>query len=127
MAESKKKVLIVDDDRDLRVALNARLRASGLDTAFAADGMQAIAVARSERPDLMLLDLGLPAGDGFVVLDRVKNLADLAAMPTIVISARDAATHRQRAIDAGARWFLQKPVDNERLLGAIWTALDAIP
>jgi two-component system cell cycle response regulator len=122
--DPKKKVLIVEDDRDLRVALNARLRASGLDTAFAADGMQALAVARAERPDLMLLDLGLPAGDGFVVLDRVKDIADLAAVPTIVISARDAESNRQRALDAGAVRFLQKPVDNEVLMSAIWSALD---
>ena len=64
----KPKILIVDDDPDLRRALKIRLRANHYDTVQAADGYSAIAVAQKEQPNLIILDLGLPAGDGFVVL-----------------------------------------------------------
>ena len=113
------KILIVDDDRDLRLGLNARLRASGYETVFAEDGAGAIAAARRESPDLMLLDLGLPAGDGFVVLERMQNLPDVSGLPVIVLSARDAAANKDRAIEAGAVAYFQKPTGNEELLFAI--------
>src|ERR1700692_3669274 len=60
----KPKILIVDDDPDLRRGLNLRLRANHFDTAYATDGFSAIAMAQKERPDLIILDIGLPAGDG---------------------------------------------------------------
>jgi len=59
---SERKILIIDDDSDIRLGLNVRLRASGYTTAFAADGVSAIRMARKERPCLILLDLGLPPG-----------------------------------------------------------------
>ena len=119
----KRKILIVDDDPDLRRALNVRLRANNYDTAFATDGMSAISVAQKERPDLVILDLGLPAGDGFTVIERLKAIASLAVVPIIVLSARDPQTSRERALKAGAETFFQKPVDNEELLAAIRKAL----
>ena len=85
----KKKILIVDDDTDLRIGINARLRANGYETSFAVDGMTAISVARKECPDLVLLDLGLPGGDGFVVLERMRSHMQLSATPIIVLTARD--------------------------------------
>src|SRR5205809_13415 len=76
---SKAKILIVDDDPDLRRALQLRLRANKYDTVHAPDGYAAIAMAQKEKPHLIILDLGLPAGDGFVVLDRLQNHDALAA------------------------------------------------
>ncbi len=115
----KRKILIVDDDPDLRRGLNVRLRANSYDTAFATDGMSAISVAVKEKPDLIILDLGLPAGDGFTVIERLKAIAPLAVIPIIVLSARDPQTSRERALKAGAETFFQKPVDNEELLAAV--------
>jgi DNA-binding response OmpR family regulator len=66
----KAKILIVDDDPDLRRGLNLRLRSAHYETAYATDGFSAISMAQKERPDLIILDIGLPAGDGFVVLER---------------------------------------------------------
>ena len=82
---AKKKILIVDDDADLRAALNIRLRANGYEVAFAADALSAVAQARKLTPDLILLDLGLPAGDGFSVLERLKANDSLSLIPVIVV------------------------------------------
>ena len=107
----------------MRRGLNIRLRASNYDTAFAADAVMALSIAKKEAPDLILLDLGLPGGDGFLVLDRMKSIASLACTPVIVVSARDPKTNEKRALDAGAEAFFQKPVDNEELMKAILHAL----
>ena len=115
----RRKIMIVDDDRDIRMGLNVRLRSSGYDTVFAEDGVGAISVARKERPDVILLDIGLPAGDGFVVLERLATNPDLACIPVIVLSAKDPATNEPKAIEKGATAYFQKPADNEALLDAI--------
>ena len=121
-----KKILIVDDDVAFRNGLAARLRANGYNPVFAADGMSAIQVARREVPDVILLDIGLPAGDGFVVMGRLRALMALSSIPIVVISARPAEPNRDKAIAAGAQAFLQKPLDNEQLLAAIASALGIV-
>jgi two-component system KDP operon response regulator KdpE len=120
---SKTKILIVDDDQDLRRGLNIRLRANGYDTAFAQDAITAISEARKNSPDLIILDIGLPGGDGFVVMDRLKDIAALACIPVIVLSARDPEGNKERALQAGANAYFQKPAENEELLTAIRNAL----
>lgn len=120
---AKKKILIVDDDADVRAGLNIRLRASGYDTVFASDAMTAVSEARRSQPDVIILDLGLPAGDGFVVMQRLKGIPALAVIPIIVLSARDREANENRAIVAGAQAFLQKPFNDGELLVEIKTAL----
>lgn len=119
----RNKILIIEDDQDMRRGLNVRLRASNYDTAFATDAVMAISIAKKEAPDLILLDLGLPGGDGFLVLDRMKNVASLACTPVIVLSARDPQANEERALKAGAEAYFQKPVDNDQLMKAILKAL----
>ena len=120
---NEKKILIIDDDQHLQLGLSARLRARGYRVTCAADAISAITVARKELPDLIILDLGLPAGDGFLVLERMRELADLVAIPVIVLSARDPADNKKRALDGGAVAFFQKPPDNHEFLAAIRHAL----
>ncbi len=120
---ANKKILIVDDDPDLRQAMHIRLKANHYDTFFAADALSAVSEARKHQPDLIILDLGLPAGDGFVVLDRLRANTYLSVIPIIVVSARDAHANQARALNAGARAFLQKPVDNAELMAVIHQAL----
>ncbi len=120
----KQKILIVDDDPDLRRGLNLRLRANHYDTAYATDGVSAVAMAQKERPDLIILDIGLPAGDGFVVLDRLQQNAALSCIPVIVLTAREPQHNKDRIMRAGASAFFQKPADNEQLLGMIRTVLN---
>lgn len=116
---AQQKILIVDDDEDLRTALKLRLRANHYKTVNAIDGYSAITQAQKEKPDLIILDIGLPAGDGFVVLDRLQRNADLADIPVIVLTARDPEATERLALEKGACAFFQKPADNQALLGVI--------
>jgi len=117
------KILIIEDDPDVSRGLHVRLRANNYETAFASDAVMALTIAKKEEPDLILLDLGLPGGGGFVILERMKSMPSLACIPVIVVSASDPKTNEKRALDAGAEAFFQKPVDNDQLLGAIRRAL----
>lgn len=119
----KAKILVVDDDADLVRALRLRLRANDYDIATASDGYAAIAAAQKEHPDLIVLDLGLPVGDGFVVLDRLQSSDSLSGIPVIVLSARDPQANEKRALKAGASAFFQKPADNDELLSVIRASL----
>ena len=121
----RKTILVVDDDRDVRHGLSTRLQAYGYDVKFAEDGAQATAAIKREKPDLVLLDLGIPAGDGFTVLDRLRDRPEFGALPVIVISARSAATCMQKAMSGGARAYFEKPVEPDELMVAIHQAIGA--
>jgi DNA-binding response OmpR family regulator len=120
---ANKTILIVDDDPDVRLGLHVRLKANHYDVIFAPDGMASISQVRKHMPDLILLDLGLPAGDGFSVMERLKANDSLSMIPVIVVSARDREANMDRVLKAGAKAFLQKPVDNTELLAVIRKAL----
>ncbi len=115
----KKKILIVDDEYDLLKILNAELHADGYEVVVAMDGLQAVGMAREQEPDLILLDIGLPAGDGFSVMERLGNLPALAFIPIVIITARGRMEDRQRAAQAGAKAFFQKPFEVDELLSTI--------
>ena len=120
---SKKTILIVDDDADVRMSLHVRLKANGYDVIFAEDGVTSISETRKHMPDLILLDLGLPAGDGFSVMESLKADKSMASIPVIVLTGRDRASNFDRALKAGIDAFLQKPVRNTQLLAVIRQAL----
>ena len=118
---SNKKVLIVEDDADVRLGYQVLLKANGYDTFFAADAISAVSEARKQMPDLIILDLGLPAGDGHVVLERLRGSVnmDLGGIPVVVVSGRDLRGNKERALKGGAKAFLQKPWDDDELLSLI--------
>jgi DNA-binding response OmpR family regulator len=118
------KILVVDDNPTIRKGLGVRLRASGYEVLFAGDAVAATAALVTDRPDLVILDLGLPCGDGFVVMERLSNNDRLANIPVIVLTGRELAGNRDRALEAGAAAFFQKPVEDRNLLYAIRKALD---
>lgn len=122
---SGKKILIVEDDQDTRLGLNMRLRSWGFDTTFAADAVSATSAARDGQPDLVLLDLGLPGGDGFLVMERLKQLPATACIPVVVLTARTPHENLKKALAGGARSYLQKPVDDYVLQTTLLRALDA--
>jgi two-component system sensor histidine kinase ChiS len=120
----KKTILIVDDHADTRLLLSAHLKAQ-YRTVFAADALQAISVALKERPDAILLDLGLPGGNGLIVLQRLQSNTSLGCIPVIIVTADDPGVAEGRAIEAGAVAFLQKPVDHDKLIAAVQQAAGA--
>ena len=119
----KKTILIVDDSADTRLLLSARLKVHHYHTVFAADALQAMSVALKERPDVILLDLGLPGGNGLVVLQRFKSNTFLSGIPVIIVTAEDPQVAEARTLEGGAVAFLQKPVDQAKLIAAVQQAV----
>jgi len=119
-----KKLLIVEDDADVRLGYQVLFKANHYDTVFAVDSVSAVSQARTHQPDLIILDLGLPAGDGFVVLERLQANMNLSAIPVVVVSARDLQGNKERALKSGAQAFVQKPWNDDELLGIISHLLD---
>src|ERR1700690_2593867 len=120
---NRAKIMVVDDDPDLRHALSLRLRANHFDTFSVGDGYSAIAMALKEKLHLIILDLGLPAGDGFAVLKNLRQYPALEDIPVIVLTAPDPESSEKRTLESGAVAFFQKPADNEELLGVIRACL----
>ncbi len=116
---SNKKVLIVEDDDDVRLGYHVLLKAHHYDTVLAEDGVSAVSEALKHRPDVIILDLGLPAGDGFKVLEWFRINPYLSVIPVVVVSALDVRANKQRALTAGAKVFLQKPFNDHELLAII--------
>jgi twitching motility two-component system response regulator PilH len=121
---SEKTILIVDDDPDVRLGLQIRLRANHYEVIFAEDGTAGIAAAVKHKPDAIMLDLGMPAGDGFRFMEWLKTNDSLSLIPVIVVTGRDRNTNMDRALKAGAKAFLQKPVNNTHLLSVIRHVLE---
>jgi DNA-binding response OmpR family regulator len=121
MAEAK--ILIVDDDQDIRRLLGHRLKSEGYEPVFAGDAISAVNMARKEEPDLILLDLGLPAGDGRVVVERLRAMPALEGIPIIIITARDLHMERESLAQVGAHALFQKPFDHDDLVAAIRSGL----
>jgi two-component system KDP operon response regulator KdpE len=121
---SQADILVVDDDPDIRLALQIQLKANGYNVHSAANGRGAISESRRHRPDLIILDLGIPDGDGFVVLDTLKSNFNLSSVPVLVLSGRDRGVNEERALNAGARAFLQKPMQPAEFLAIIQQTLD---
>jgi CheY-like chemotaxis protein len=123
MRRETKTLLLVDDNAGTRLILSARLNAHHYHTVFAADALQAMSVALKERPAAILLDLGLPGGNGLLVLQRFKANTSLGCIPVIIVTAEDPQVAEARTIEAGAVAFLQKPVDQDKLIAAVQQAV----
>jgi two-component system KDP operon response regulator KdpE len=120
---ASKTILIVEDDKDLMLAMSVRLIAQGFTTLSAQDAASAIQLAAMRKPDLILMDLGLPDSNGFVVMEIVSQLKSASTVPIIVVSARPADVYRDAAVMAGAKDYFQKPFDNDALMSAIYREL----
>ena len=114
------KILIVEDDAHIRRLLRATMQRAGHDVAEAADARQALSLLDIEKPDVVLLDLGLPDRDG---LELIGPLRQRSAATLIVVSARDDSAEKVAALDLGADDYLTKPFDTEELLARIRAAL----
>lgn len=122
-----KKILIVEDENVQLTTLARGLKSAGFEVVAARDGLTAISTARKEQPDLIVLDLGIPAGDGFVVMQRLQMLINTGTIPIIVLSSRTPIGNRDAALKAGAIAYIHKPLDMPLLLKAINDALGLSP
>jgi two-component system cell cycle response regulator DivK len=113
------KLLIVEDNEMNSDMLSRRLVRRGYTTAIAVDGAAGIAAARSEQPDLILMDLSLPVFDGWEATQQLKGDPATSAIPIIVLSAHAMTTDRDRALAAGCDDYEPKPIDLPRLLAKI--------
>lgn len=114
-----KKILIVEDDKKIAMAMGVRLKAYGYEINAAHDAVVAVTTARNFKPDLILLDISMPGGDGFSLAERFSNLADTAGVPIIFITASKKPGLKEKAMEMGAAGFFEKPYDSEKLLGAV--------
>ena len=113
------RILYVEDNDDNIYMLQNRLERQGFDVLIARDGASCIEIASTERPDLILMDLGLPVMDGWEAARRLKSDGATSYIPVIALSAHAMATDRMRALEAGCDDYDVKPVEWSRLLGKI--------
>jgi len=113
------KILLVEDNEMNRDMLTRRLGRKGYEVVTAVDGEQALAMARAETPDLILMDLSLPVLDGWEATRRLKAADETRAIPVLALTAHALAEEREAALAAGCDEYDTKPVDLARLLGKI--------
>ena len=123
----KKKILIVDDERDIVKGLMIRLQGAGYDVVTAFDGAQGVFMAHKEKPDLIILDIRMPAGDGFSVAQRLRRSTHTFTIPVIFLTGSPEASSEEKTRALGARFYIKKPYDPEELLDAIKRALEKDP
>ncbi len=124
MQTTDRRVLIVDDEPDIIKAVAMRLRWAGYDVLTAPDGATATQVAIKEQPDVIILDIGLPAGDGHTVAKRLNDNLKTMSIPVIYLTARDSPVDRDRASELGAFDYVTKPFEPERLLATVGRVLE---
>ncbi|MGQ0631335.1 MAG: response regulator [Sporichthyaceae bacterium] len=113
------KVLLVEDDPVVSRTTVRMLRQRNYEVAAAPDAIAAIAIARSERPDVVILDLGLPGGGGLAVLERLRGLTVTAATPVVVVTGGATPAQLKDLADGGVTAVLTKPVGVDDLVEAI--------
>lgn len=117
-----RRILIADDDLKLLEALTVRLEAEGFDVIATQDAYQALALARRDQPDLMLLDINMPAGNGFSVQERASEIEELSDTPIIYITGEEPDVVDATAEELGAAAVVHKPFETAELLDAIRAA-----
>src|SRR5216684_2546790 len=117
-----KKILIIEDDEKIAFALSVRLGAHGYPSWIARDGILGLSMAVGNRPDLVLMDIALPTGDGFTLAERIKTHVPTPT-PIIFLTAGKSPELRERAQQLGAAAFFEKPYEAEALLAAVKQAL----
>jgi two-component system cell cycle response regulator DivK len=118
------KILLVEDNEMNRDMLSRRLLKQGFEMVIAVDGEQAIDLARSEAPDLILMDISLPGLDGWEATRRLKAMPETRSIPIIALTAHAMAGDREKSLTAGCNDYDTKPIDFRRLLEKIQGFLD---
>jgi len=113
------KILLVEDNEMNRDMLSRRLIRNGFEVVMAIDGDQAVALAQSELPDLILMDMSLPVIDGWEATRRVKAAEATSNIPVIALTAHAMSGDREKTLNAGCDDYDTKPIEMPRLLGKI--------
>src|SRR3954467_12884684 len=119
-----KRILIIEDDENGALALGIRLKAHGYATWTACDAIKGLSMALRHRPDLILLDIAIPGGDGFQVADKLKARPETREIPVIFLTASKDPELRRKALDLGMAGLLEKPYRTEELLLMLNYAFD---
>jgi DNA-binding response OmpR family regulator len=117
--EPKRKVMIVDDDREMREMLAMALKHQGFDVAQAANGLRLISTLHVDKPDVILMDVNMSWIDGFELCRAVRKSEEFSKIPVVFVSARSSAGDVKRGLEAGAVDYFTKPVDIQTLIGRI--------
>lgn len=128
----RKKILLVDDNKVILKAVGTVLQSSGYEVITAEDGAAVVSTVAREIPDLILLDLMFPPDpvevglhwDGFAIIRWLRNMSEAKHVPIIIISGGETAKYESRCLEAGARAFLHKPLDKDKLLATVQSALE---
>jgi DNA-binding response OmpR family regulator len=108
----KAQVLVVEDDKDISLGIRTVLDRSGFDVTSSADGKEGLRAFHATRPDLVILDIGLPTLDGWAVLERIRDLSDV---PVLILTAHGNEADKVRGLESGADDYLTKPFSNREL------------
>lgn len=120
MQEKKpKKILIIEDEQELVLSLVTLFRSQGYSTLAAYDSLYGVSLAHKEGPDLIILDIGLPAGGGLYVLDKLKQSVETNCIPVCILTARPEKELEEKAYQMGVVAYLHKPFDPKELLDKI--------
>jgi len=119
--------MVVDDSVTVRKVTSRFLERHGMQVLTARDGVEALALLREQRPDVLLLDIEMPRMDGFEVATRIRRDPQLLDLPIIMITSRSGSKHRERALSIGVNEYLGKPYQEAQLLDSIahWSAQHA--
>lgn len=128
MSTMKKKILVVDDDAVILKAFSIKLKASNYDVLTATEGSEAVNIARTQKPDAILLDINFPndfgsvSWDGFRIMEWLKRIDEAVKIPIFIISSGDPDKYVARARELGAVGFFRKPIIHEELVAALQRA-----
>ncbi len=118
------KILLVEDNEMNRDMLSRRLTRKKYEVLMAVDGMEGVAMARSESPDLILMDMSLPVIDGWEATRQLKAGPDTGSIPVIALTAHAMSGDREKALEAGCDDYDTKPIEFPRLLGKMEAVLE---
>src|SRR5471032_1418681 len=121
-----KKILIIEDDQKIALALQVRLKASRYAVSVASDAIMGASLGRTVKPDLILLDISMPGGNGFQLAETLHHMRETKGTPIIFVTASKSPDLAQKVWDLGAVGLFEKPFDTEKLLSSIESELDRV-
>lgn len=116
--EAKKRILIVDDDPEIIESVRFALQDEGYEVSIARDGNQGLAMAETQTPDLLILDMMMPKRSGFLVLEKIRS-GESQEVPIIMITANEGSRHKAYAEMLGVNDYIRKPFAMDRLIDAV--------